>query len=281
MKREKLVMTVLFLMLFLSFRVYSQETGNPKSIFTYAEELLSCKEYGMAMKEYLKLIYLCSDNQYKDDAQYKIGLCLFRNSTLGPYFAIEQWQKLIDKYPDSKWVAEAKKKIKSAKTIIHTTYQYSDPPVISVKESVANRYIDWGSGFLDNSKKWSSEANYWVYNKEELKKAFYWFDKVIAEFPDLNNLAAKAQIYRGNSFLKKTGQPDYKGAVEEYLKVVDKYPDTVWANEALQKAGDIYSNELRSIKKAIEIYQKLVDRNGNDADNYYVIYGKYRIGYLK
>jgi len=275
---------ILVSMLLLPAHIYAQQAQQPqqpsaKGTFKLADEMFAQQKYSSAIKEYLRVAYLYNDSELSEEAIYKTGLCLFLQGSYGPFYGIEQWQKVIAKYPNGKWAAEAAKKIKEANTIIHTSLLYNEPPVITIEEQVAGQFVDWGKGHLNNSNQYIEKLNTTVYNGEELKKAYYWFDKVIAEFPK-THLAAAAQFYRGESFFKKTGQPDYKAAIVEYQKVIDNYPEIFWANEAQMKIADTYKDNLVDIKKAIESYQKLVERNGNNPNNYYVLYAKARLEFL-
>jgi TolA-binding protein len=288
MKRASLV--ILFSMLLFSAYVYSQQQQKPaqqpaqqqltaKSSLILGDELYAQKRYDQAIKEYLKVAYLYADAGLSEEALYKTGLSLFMQGGSGTFYAVEQWKKLLEKYPDGKWAGETKQKIKDANVITHTSLNGSEPPVVTLEDKVASRFEGWGEEFMGRSKQWVDKIGQDVYNEEELKKAFYWFDKVIAEYPKTVS-AAKSQYYRGECYFKKPGQADFKSAVAEYQKVVDNYPDVFWANQALMKMADTYKDSFMDEKKAIESYKKLIERNGSDQNNYFVMYAKSRLELL-
>jgi len=264
---------VIFMGLIGIMQVGRAETNtDAERIFNYAEGLFSAQEYGLARESYLKVLYLYPENQYQDDAQFKIGETYVREGNM--WWALRAWEKFIKKYPNSERIPEVKKKLDFVRTIV----QQWEQPIITIEERTANRYIDWGYSFMLRSV--SSGEFGIVLNKEEFDTAMYWFDKVISEFPN-THLAAKAQYFKGETYLRQEKPSGYEKAIEEYQKVIDNYPNTHWADEAGIRIGDIYKDKIRSKKKAIGAYQKVVERYNGNPNNYYVSYAKTQIEYLK
>lgn len=259
------------------FMLSAQEVEDVKQQFEYAEQLLATNQPCCAIKEYLKVIYLYPASELQETALFKVTECLVRVNN--PWAAIEQCENFIKKYPNSKFIKDVEKRIATAKKISHTSLGYSEPPGLTLREKVASKYIDFGTDLLNSSES-KGDTGEIIYNKERLAKAFYWFDKVIQEFPD-TYIVAKAQYYRAMAFIKQERQADYNKAIEDLQKVVDNYPNTIWADEALKKIGDIYQNNLVDKSKAVATFQKLIDKKKDDSSDYYVIYAKAMIKYLQ
>jgi TolA-binding protein len=259
-------------------------------LFNYAEGLFLFREYGAAREIYLKVICLYPNNRYQDDAQFKIGESFAREGSF--WYAIDEWQRLIDKYPASKLVDKATKNIGMAKIMV----QDKEKPILTTEDRVADKYIHFGDDFLRNSVRWSDYGI--IYTKEKLEKALYWFDKVISEFPQ-SYLSAKAQYYKGETYSKQgynreyfRGESfvefswpkvaeDYKKSVQEYQKVIDNYPGTYWADRAGVKIGDIYIERLNNKEASIKAYKKVMEKNKMDFNNYYACYSSAQINYIE
>jgi len=253
-------------------------------LFRYAEALFNVEEYGRAKETYLKIIYMYPKNKYTDESQYKVGECLQRQWNY--WCAIKEWEKLIEQYPDSRFVTRAKEQIKLAKKYL----EESEPPILTIEEQLANRYIDRGNQHLNNS-----VVSIWglIKKQSEFDEALNWYDKAISICPN-GHLAAKAQYMKGELYMRFVQQDNYEKyyqilndedrtylmkAIEEYQKVIDNYPDTYWAKRAGIKIGDIYRENLRDKIKAIDAYQNVINRI-KDQDNYYVRYSSAQLVYL-
>ena len=250
----------------------AQTSPEVKRIFNYAEGLFSTQEYGLAREAYLKVLYFYPQNDYQDDALFKVGETYARQGNF--WYAMDEWNKLIDRFSNSEFVPKTREKIKDAEVIV----QQMVHPIVTVDERKANRYINWGYSFMLRSVR-SGEFGV-VYNKEEFNTSLYWFDKVINEFPN-TELAAYAQYFKGELYIQQAKPSYYEKAVEEYQKVIDNYSKSHWADEAGVKIGDVYQDKIRSKKKAVAAYQKVVERYKSDPNSYYVSYAKTQIDYLK
>lgn len=262
--------------------------------FNYAEALFDSHQYKSALDEYMKIICLYPDNDFKDDAQFKIAECILGikkfsytekdvpSTTLeltggdgDMWFALKEWQKLVDKYPNSSLVSKAKENIRLAKICLQNT---GEPTETGEENHVVSRMT-----YFLNFFRWSSiydGGNGYVYNSEYKNEALYWCDRIIAEYPN-SSLVPPTMMVKASIYTEQKTKKDYLLAVEEYQKIIDKYPDSYLIDRALATIGDIYENNLNNRRAAIEAYQKIIDRNKSDPLNYYCTYADAQLKYYK
>lgn len=242
--------------------------------FAYAEGLFEARQYSDAIAEYLKVIALYPDNEFKDKSQFKIGESYSLLSNDGVWLSINEWQKLIDKYPSSSLVEKARENIKLAKIFL----QREEIPIITEEDRVSDRCL-----YFSKDARWSSAymGGYgMVYNAHFKEMSLLWADRVITDYP-ATLYAVNALMYKAALYNEQQSKKDYIAEIAEYQKIVDQYPDSVYADRAQSSIGDIYENNLRNRKAALETYQKLIDRRKNDPDNYYVSYAEAQIKFFK
>jgi TolA-binding protein len=249
----------------------SQCEGTPDKMWELAQKCIECNSPDLAREMCLKILYLSPKNDFQDDAQYLLGVAFERVGSL--YFAIEEWEKLIQKYPDSSWVPKAKEKIALAKTaLVDSVYD-----TVTLEDRVAEKYIWWADDFKNRSKTFSDTGV--IRYKDYLNAAEYWYTKVITMFPK-SNKAPHAQYNLGDAYLYQDDPGFFQKAVDAYELVVANYPKSIWANKAALQIGIVYEDNIRNKKKAIDAYQNVLERNGNDLNNYYVTFARARLQYL-
>jgi TolA-binding protein len=91
-------------------------------------------------------------------------------------------------------------------------------------------------------------------NKDDL--ALLTLDSVLTLFPE-RDITDDVWFKQSGIFLKKKNTSK---AMQLLLNVVDKYPDGVLADDALFKLGDLYENVLKDNAKAMETYQKFLEK---------------------
>lgn len=255
------------------FSVKGEESA--EQVFNYAEQLFSCEVFPQAIEQYLKVIYLLGPNNYVEEAEYKIGECLQREEKY--WIAMDRWEKVIQKYPDSKWTEKAKESIKLTELLIQNRRMVEEYS-LDLRDKLAKRYIEFGKDFLGRAAKQTEYGL--VYEEREFNTAIYWFNKVLKDFPD-SIYVPEAIDQIGYAYYLKDRVEDYKQAVIEYSRIVELYPGTVWEPMILSWIGDIYQNKLGDKKKAIETYQKVVDNSKYGEDDFYTSYAKTQIAILK
>lgn len=233
--------------------------------FNYAQELYQAKEFETAIAQYLKVATLDAPNEYEAEAYYMVGECLAAQRQQVQwagmtalethnlvYDAIEQWNKVIEKYPNSAAAGKAKEKIKISQLYV----QSKERPYYKLEDLWADLMIGEGIGYLDRAAKVTEYGT--VYERREFDKGLYWFDKVIELYPD-SDLAAKAQYNKGEAYCRMDRPEDYRKAVEEHWKVVENYPGTIWAKRSITRIGDICQYNLGDKTQALKAYQKGIE----------------------
>ncbi|MDD5583588.1 MAG: outer membrane protein assembly factor BamD [Candidatus Omnitrophica bacterium] len=185
-----------------SFWVWSPKTQkwkNPKYSplatpflqFKEGEKNFDEKRYKEARDAFKKLIIHYPDSQEAAEAQYYLGRCLEEMSQ--PYQAFQEYQKVIDIYPNSKRINEA-----------------------------VEREYKIGEYFLNREpKQWLGVSVYDFVEHPSIEI----FKKIVEKVP-YSPYATQAQ-YKLGLLLMKLGR--YDEAREAFQKVIDNYPDTEWA----------------------------------------------------
>jgi TolA-binding protein len=269
--RKKIL--ILFLISIFGFyrTVLSEEIDEVKKNFNYAESLFDAELYQSALEVYLRIINFFPKTEFSELSEFKIGKCYQR---LGKYWlAIKQFENFIKKYPESKFVQEAKNEIELTKSYI----QNKDIYAISMEDFLCDEYINRGNEHINRSEKITSYGK--LYIEEEFKTGIYWFEKAIAEFPNSPRVP-RAYFDLATAYRRTDKKADYEKAIEIYQKIVDNYPDSVWADRALLAIGDTYKDNLQNTKKAIEIYKNVIDKYKDQQNNYFVKYAETQIKVL-
>ncbi len=82
------------------------------------------------------------------------------------------------------------------------------------------------------------------------------FDSVLVLFPE-RDIADDVWFKQASIYLKKKNTTK---AISLLQDVVDKYPEGVLADDALFKLGDLYETVLKDNAKAMEVYQKFLEK---------------------
>jgi len=272
-------------------------------MFDCANQLFDSQEYSFAKQKYIELINKYPLSKYAEESQYKIGECLERQGNY--FFAIDEFEKFVKKYPQSALVYKAKENIDN---LLYITQNW-EPPVITDQERLCNAYIDRGNYHSNRCLIWSYGR---LFNEAELEKALYYYNKAIDYSKDKdiaykyenktlaqytkNNLTAKAMYLKGDLYMKLFNQDTYekymnrtrtkdiefcKKAISEYKKITENYPWTYWANQSLIRIGDIYAENLRDTQTAVIIFKELIKKKNYDISDFYVNYSSARINYIE
>jgi len=76
--------------------------------FHLAAQLLDCGLPEVALKEYLKVIFVLTagnPNPFQAEAAYRLGLCHHRRGR--PDLAMEVWNRVLEEYPETEWAEQA------------------------------------------------------------------------------------------------------------------------------------------------------------------------------
>jgi len=204
MKRKIFIFFILFLFIFNAypFWIWSPKTKkwtNPKYSplatpflqFKEAEKYFGEKNYKEAYNSFKKVVIHYPDAQEAAEAQYYMGRCM--EELKKPYQAFLEYQKVIDRYPNSKRISE-----------------------------IIERQYNIGEYFLNvPSKKWLGISIYDFVEHPSIEI----FKKILEKSP-YSNYAPIAGYKLGILFLQLSR---YDEAREVFEKVIDNYPESEWA----------------------------------------------------
>jgi len=258
-------------------------------VFGYANALCENECFPEAVRQYLKVANDYPGNENIKEAEYMIGECLQREKKY--WRAIEHWQDLIKKYPGTEWAKKAEKGIRMIKIVTENSdklYCESSPKIraadrysVTMEDRIAEAYCRNGVEHLVRA---AMQTDYGtVFEKREFDRAVYWFDKVLAEYPD-TAVSPYAIDQTGTLYWSKQNTEGWNAAVEQCLKIGEKYPaDYSWLMRALRWASVIYTDQIKDDGKAKLTLQKLIDRANKELgdDSYYKAYGEVEMAILK
>jgi TolA-binding protein len=272
-KNFKYIAIVVLLVFIIPVKINGKVVQDIDKTYKYAELLFETQAFTLAKNEYLKILISYPENEHCEDALYKVGTCLWHEGSYTQ--AIQQWEKLENSYPNSKYIPNVRKGIEYLKIFM---YDY-EPTAMTVEELLANEYINWGIQSLQKSKR-NTEFEI-QYKTDELESALYWFKEAIEICPKDSSIAAKAQFKIGDAYLYQEKYQDYDNAIIEYQKVINNYSSNYWTNKALKAIAVIYKDFIRDKNKAIDIFTKLAIRNNCELNNYFVRYSVTQLKYLE
>ena len=265
---------VLLLCCFLCFTGNSGFAGiltTPEELFKMGKAQFECYETG-GMGYFYQVLYLCPKNEYQEEAAFLIA----KSYTLGGdwYRAIFHLEKFLKNYPQSKFVEEAKTLLIDSKALsLRTIF-----PRWSIESRLGDAYVGYGYSHVTRCVRTGEYGS--VFDKNEFNSAMYWFDKVINELPK-TPVTVSAYSFKAQVYLMSDKESDYKKAIEEFQKgAALDYLDTFYGGRCWILIGDVYKDQLKDRKKAIESYKAVIDRYKDDPDNYFVSYAKAQIIFL-
>jgi len=245
MKKGIFIFFVLFLFIFNAypFWIWSPKTKkwtNPKYSplvtpflqFKEAEKYFEEKSYKEAYNSFKKVVIHYPDAQEAAEAQYYMGRCM--EELKKPYQAFLEYQKVIDKYPNSKRINE-----------------------------IIERQYNIGEYFLNvPSKKWLGISIYDFVEHPSIEI----FKKILEKSP-YSNYAPVAGYKLGILFLQLSR---YDEAKEIFEKVIDNYPESEWAIAskyqiavAASKANPMPGYDSTDLKDAEKRLDEFVKKHPN------------------
>lgn len=195
-----------------------------------AQEKLENGRHKSALKEFKKILVHFPDSMEAADAQYYIGVCW--ENLRNPFRAFEEYQKVIDTYPNSKRI-----------------------------QDIVSRQYDIGEYFLNREpKKWLGLSLSALSEHPSLEI----FRKVVKNAP-YSEYAPRAQYKLGLLYLKLRRYEEAKDALQTLL---DNYPDSEWAEAgryqlamagAKASSGVEYDNANR--KEALKNFSDFLEKH--------------------
>lgn len=162
--------------------------------------------------------------------------------------AIEEYQEIIQDYPDSWHAAVAQYSIAA----IYRDLKDHDQ-ALTAYQKVITDYPE--SNYASMAQ--DSIGAIYFYNFKDFPKAIEEYRKVVENYPRSKE-ADYAQYKIGRLYQRQL--EDYAQAIKEYQKVIKNYPDSMWAPWAQMKIGDTYYRNLNQKEQAIKTYQEVIKR---------------------
>ena len=230
----------------------------PKAMFDlatlYQEKL---KDYTSAIDIYSKIIdnyptYLAIDKVY-----YNLAACEESNGMLDE--AVSHYHKVVSEYPYSTFFAVAKEKTrklakgtKSADAVMETQEQFAEE---------ASNTSEGGKANLDLGDMQAQSGKY--------KQAANSYRQAIR---DASTQEEGVEAYRKLISMLDEKQKDYKAAAEAIEEMLEAYPNASGNEDMVYKLGQIYENDMDSLKKQIvdgQVRYRKSDESSRKAIEYY------------
>ena len=239
----------------------------------YQWDLVESEE---AIREYEKLRERYPESEYAIAALIRIGECYGRMKEYER--EIKYCKQVIEKYPDSDFVAEAKAVM--AGTLLHELGKFDEAR--DVYEDILTNHPN--SDFSDDAKLWLVFISHWkheISTREAMKKyeallndeslshkaragaqymigySYYiqgeWdkaiesFRKVLIRFPNIDYDAKAETLYFIGFLYEKRG--DLLKAKEKFREVIERYPKSIWVNRARSRIERVERKLIKLSKK--------------------------------
>lgn len=234
------------LMLSVVSSVQAQEATEEERLFAYCDRLYQlddAKIYPLAQEEFQKFLDRYPDSSAAPEAQYKIGnLYTKRKENL---LAVASHIKSLYLYPGDTWAEKSRQEMLSLvpeKGKDRELRAKIATDVILKTRPVSSRHFR----YLEH-----------LYRFEEPKFHQFTYDQFqefLKKYPDCE----EADLAQLNLAHLVNRQKLFHQAIAQYLKVVYLYPTSPLLADARYKVGYIYHQELKDYKHAVEAYQKVV-----------------------
>lgn len=246
-KLASLILVVL--MLSVVFLVQAQEATEEERFFAYCDRLYQlddAKIYSLAQEEFQKFLDRYPDSSAAPEAQYKIGnLYTKRGEKL---LAVASHIKSLYLYPGDTWAEKSRQEMLSIvpeKGKDRELRAKMATDVILKTEPASSRHFR----YIEH-----------LYRFEESKLYQFTYDQFqefLRRYPDYEE-ADLAQLKLAHLVNR---QKLFHQAIAQYFKVVYLYPTSPLLADARYKVGCIYHLELKDYKHAVEAYQKVVSEH--------------------
>ena len=195
--------------------------------FSIAKKHYDQRKYRQAVEEFQKLIFNYPGATVVDTAIYYLANSYYNQKDYAA--AAGEFKKIVTNYPASTWLDEA------AFMIALSDLKQSPPAELDQQFTLLA---------LD-------EFNEFVETFPDSPLVPQAKEKIL----ELRNKLAKKTYKNGYLYLKSK---DYPAALLYFKEVLENYPDTVWAKEALYQIAE--ANRLQNkIPEALEVYKRFVE----------------------
>lgn len=195
--------------------------------YSLAKKHYDQKKYRQAVEEFQKLIFNYPGATVVDTAIYYLADSYFNQKDHAA--AAGEFKKIMTNYPNSTWLDEAAFKVALS--------DMKQSPPAELDQQFTLLALDEFNEFVE------------TYPDSPLVPEAK--NKIL----ELRNKLAKKTYKNGYLYLKTK---DYPAALLYFKEVLENYPDTVWAKEALYRIAE--ANRLQNkIPEALEVYKRFVE----------------------
>ncbi|MCK4649522.1 tetratricopeptide repeat protein, partial [bacterium] len=229
--------------------VCAQEATEEERLFAYCDRLYQlddAKIYPLAQEEFQKFLDRYPDSFAAPEAQYKIGnLYTKRGEKL---LAVANHMKNLYLYPEDSWAEKSRQEMLSIvpeKGKDRELRAKMATDVILKTEPTSARHFR----YLEHLYRFE-EPNLYQFTYDQ-------FQEFLKRYPGSEE-ADLAQLKLAHLVNR---QKLLHQAIAQYLKVVYLYPASLHVADARYKVGCIYHQEFKDYKHAVEAYQKVVNEH--------------------
>ena len=230
----------------------------PKALFDlgvlYYDQL---KNYAMAREMFLRIVegyptYLAIDKVYFNLAECEEAMGM-QDEAVGHY------QKIISDFSYSSYVQASQGKVRS----LSSGTSHAEEAIESQQRIAEDKSFteEGGKANLDLGDMQAKAGKY--------KQAASAYRQAIR---DADSQEEGVEAYKKLVNMLEEKQKDYKGAAEAIEEMLDAYPNAAGNEEMLYKLGQIYENDIDSMKKKIvdgQVRYRKSDENSRKAIEYY------------
>ena len=219
-------------------------------------------------------------SENKAEALYLLGQISFEQGNYS--VALDDWEILIKKFPNSKQTIEIAQRLSQMRDVIT---QDSDTSVISV---VAKSYLQNGD-FWSNAKNRFDIDSSWL---PSVELAYYWYDKIIKEFPKSNasQIAYRRKLFTLLGWKEPGKYGDTYGIKKDFKKYIPKvistfneyekkFPNSSYLQGFRYQVAQAYW--MRKDWKNARTWLNKVIQHGNGESTFYTETSKERLKFLK
>lgn len=241
-------------------------------------------EHGLqaeAKRELINVLFETADENEKAQAYYLLGNIAFTEKRLSA--ALNTWNTLVEKHPNSKQAELVKGKISELTEII------GESTIETINNAVALSYF--------------RNADFWSRNKEatftidgswipRVEAAIKWYEKVIIEFPQspAAELAYKSKIHTLLGWKDPGRYGEWQGAREDFEKYMPQILETFSSFEAdfpQSRSLQAFRYQIaqlywrRSNYEKVREWLNLIISISGDSDSFYKDLAQWRLENLK
>jgi tetratricopeptide (TPR) repeat protein len=205
---------------------------------SYAIDLMDHGLSDQATEAFIALYYQTDDDEEKAKCLLNMGKLSLKGGKTE--VALKDWQRLVDKFPDSSEADEVKDQLKGLLESSQST------ALDNIKSAIAINYLNNADFFSEHSNKWMIDTS-WLPSEDF---SAYWLDRVIAEFPNTkaHEMALKRKFFayqgwedRHSKFGLKHDKVLYESKLKEIIAEVEKqFPESSMLSAMYYQMGQHY-----------------------------------------